>query len=117
LTLAIQIGVVVLIAAGLAALAVLVWALVRFVDTMDSVKRLADDTDRDLIPAIAKLDATLDAMNDEVGRVHHIVDQVRDVTETVTETKRAADRVVDETVVGLTRITRAVGTVFKNRGR
>jgi ABC-type transporter Mla subunit MlaD len=117
LILTIQIGTVALIVAALAALAVLVWALVRVVDAMSSVKRLADDTDRELMPAIAKADATLDALNEELGRVHLIVDQVRDVTESVTETRKAADRVVDEAVVGLTRITRAVGTVFRSKGR
>ena len=117
MSLAIQIGLLVLIAAALAAIAVLVWALRRAVGAMDSVKLLADDTDRDLIPAIAKLDTTLDAMNEELGRVHDIVDQVRDVTETVSETRRAAAGVVDEAVEGISRVGRVVGSVFRSKGR
>ena len=117
LTLTIQIGVTVLIVVAVVALTVLIWALVRMVDAAGSLGRLADDTDRDLIPAIAKLDATLDAVNEELGRVHGIVGQVQDVADSVIETKRAATGVVDEAVVGLSRISRVVGAVFRARGR
>ena len=117
MTLTIQIGVTVLIVVAVVALTVLIWALVRMVDAAGSLGRLADDTDRDLIPAIAKLDATLDAVNEELGRVHGIVGQVQDVADSVIETKRAATGVVDEAVVGLSRISRVVGAVFRARGR
>ena len=101
---------------AIAALGVAIWALVRAADTMASVKRLADDTDRDLVPLMAKADATLDAVNEELGRVQGIVEQVREVTDSVTETKRAADRVVDDAVGGVARVGRVIATAWRKRG-
>jgi len=113
LTLALSVLLLVLVVAAIGTLGVLVWALFRAVDTMGSVKRLADDTDRELMPLVAKADATLDAVNAELVRVEGIVDQVQDVAETVSETKRAAQDVADRTVVRVARFGRAVGEVLR----
>jgi uncharacterized protein YoxC len=113
LTLALSVLLVVLVVVAIGTLGVLVWTLVQAVDTMRSVKRLADDTDRDLMPLMQKADATLDAMNAELVRVEGIVDQVQDVAETVTETKRAAQDVAEATVVRVARFGRAVGDVLR----
>jgi uncharacterized protein YoxC len=113
LTLALSVLLVVLVVVAIGTLGVLVWALLRAVDTMTSVKRLADDTDRELMPLVAKADATLDAVNAELERVEVIVDQVQDVAETVTETRRAAQDAADKAVVKVVRFGRAVGEVLK----
>jgi ABC-type transporter Mla subunit MlaD len=115
LAIALDVLLLILVAVAIAALGVLIWALVRAVDTMASVKQLADDTDRDLPPLMAKADATLDAVNDELGRVQGIVEQVKEVTDSVTETKRAADRVVDDAVGGAARVGRVVSAVWRGR--
>jgi uncharacterized protein YoxC len=113
LTLALSVLLVVLVVVAIGTLGVLVWALVHAVDTMRSVKRLADDADREVMPLVAKADATLDAMNAELARVEGIVDQVQDVAETVSETKRAAQDVADRTVVKVARFGRAVSDVLR----
>ncbi|MEI8335135.1 MAG: hypothetical protein WCH74_14965 [Chloroflexota bacterium] len=106
---------IVLVLVAIAALSVTIWALVRAVDTMASVKQLADDTDRDLVPLMAKADATLDSVNAELSRVEGVVSQVREVTDSVVETKRAADRVVDEAAVGAVRIGRSIAEAWRKR--
>ena len=104
-----------LVVVAIAALAVAIWTLSRAVETMASVKRLADDTDRDLVPLMAKADATLNAVNDELAAVQGIVEQVREVTDSVAETKRAADRVVDDAVGGAARMGRVIAAVLRKR--
>lgn len=113
MTLALSVALFVLVLVAIGALGVLIWTLFQAVDTMSSVKRLADDTDREVMPVVAKADATLDALNAELARVEGIVDQVQEVTETVTETKRAAQDVADRAVVRVARFGRAVGDVLK----
>ena len=115
MAIALDVLLTILVIVAIAALSVSIWALVRAVDTMGSVKRLADDADRDLVPLMAMADATLDAVNGELGRVQGIVDQVRVVTDSVVETKQAADRVVDDAVGTAGRVGRALGAVFRRK--
>jgi uncharacterized protein YoxC len=113
LAVALSVLLIVLVVVAIGTLGVLVWALFKAVDTMASVKRLADDADRELMPLAAKADATLDSVNAELERVEVIVDQVQDVAVTVTETKRAAQDAADKAVVKVVRFGRAVGEVLK----
>jgi uncharacterized protein YoxC len=115
LAIALNVAVLVLLVVAIATLVVAIWALTRAVDTMASVKQLADDTDRDLVPLMAKADTTLDAVYDELVTVQGIVEQVREVTDSVAETKRAADKVVDDAVGGAARVGRVIAAVFRKR--
>ena len=115
MAIALDVLLLILVAVAIAALGVTIWALVRAVDTMASVKRLADDADRDLPPLMAKADLTLDAVNDELGRVQGIVTQVKEVADSVTETKRTADRVVDDAVGGVSRASRAIAAALRKK--
>ena len=115
MAIALDVLLLLLVVVAIAALAAAIWALRRAVDTMASVKRLADDTDRDLVPLMAKADATLDAVNDELTTVQGIVEQVREVTDSVVGTKRAADRVVDDAVGGAARVGRVIAAVLRKR--
>jgi hypothetical protein len=115
LAIALDVLLLVLVAVAIAALSVTIWALLRAVDTMTSVKRLADDTDRDLVPLMAKADVTLDAVNSELGRVQVIVEQVQEVTDSVTQTKRAADKVVDDAVGGAARMGRVIAAALRKK--
>lgn len=108
---------IVLVVVAIAALGVLIWVLVGAMDTLRSVRRLADDADATVIPLTAKADATLDLVNAEVMRIDLIVDQVSDMVERVEATRRAAETTVDSAVDGASRFGKAVASVFKSDKR
>jgi serine/threonine-protein kinase RsbW len=114
MTLALGVLLIVLVVVAIATLGVLIWALLRAVDTLGSVKRFTDDSDRTFIPLAGKVDATLDLVNAEVLRIDAISDQVSEIVERFNATTRAAETTVEGAVGGASRIGRAVASVFRN---
>ncbi len=112
MTVAIYVLLIVLIVVAIGALGVAIWALLRAVDTLGSMKRLADDTDRELLPLVAKTDATLDLLSAEIMRVDVIVDQVQDLVATVQEKRRQAEDAVDRAVDSTAKVGRVIRDVF-----
>lgn len=103
---------IVLVVVAIATLGVTIWALVRVVDTMASVKRLADDSDREIMPLVAKTDATLDLLSAEIMRIDIIVDQVQDVMNVVQDRRRQAEDAVDRAVGSTAKVGRVIRDVF-----
>lgn len=116
MTLALDVLLIVLVIVAIAALGVLIWALVRAVDTLGSVKRFADDSDATFIPLAGKADATLDLVNAEVLRIDAISDQISEIVERLNATTRAAETTMEGAVGGASRIGRAVASVFRSSG-
>jgi hypothetical protein len=116
MALALDVLLIVLVIVAIAALGVLIWALVRAVDTLGSVKRFADHSDATLIPLADKVDATLDLVNAEVLRIDAISDQVSEIVERFNATTRAAETTVEGAVGGASRLGRAVASVFRGSG-
>jgi hypothetical protein len=120
--LVIEVLLIILIAVGIAVGGVLIWTLVRLVDTQASVKRLADTLNDDIPPVLAKAELALDALTVELVRadalmdeVDVIVDQMKDVADTVSTTRRAAESVIGDTVGGLATIGNIARRVFAGR--
>lgn len=80
---------------------VAVWALVRFVGTADSTRKLVEDLDTRLVPLLDKASVTVDALNLEIERVDGIVTQIEEVSDKVSSTTRVAQEFVSGPVAAV----------------
>lgn len=77
---------VILVVAAIVVCAVCIWAFREVGVAARSVRSLADDTKRRLVPLIEKTDVTVDAVNAELLRVDMLVTQFEDAARQVTKT-------------------------------
>lgn len=75
-----------LVIAGLIVCGFAVYALVEAVRTLRVARRFIDDMDERLVPLLAKVDVTVDAVNAELLRIDGIVSTFEDVSDKVSTT-------------------------------
>lgn len=90
------------------------WAAYEAVGTLRSVRRFADDVRNTLVPVLQKADVTLDAVNEELGRIDAIVTQVEEVSDRVSSTAGVVSHVVNAPMEAVGEIGSRLRRVFSH---
>lgn len=93
------------------------FAIVEFIKTMRSARRLADDLDERVVPLLDKVDVTVDAVNAELLRIDGIVSKFEDVSDKVSSTTNAVSDVVNAPMDAVGHVSTRLRDVWKTARR
>jgi hypothetical protein len=107
----------VLIAAGIATCAVVIWAAVRVAASVDSLSRSADDVRVRLVPLLDKADVTVDAINAELLRLDDTITRFEDASVAVSAATGTLSEIVHAPAGIVSEVADRVRRAWKDRRR